>query len=482
MYGKNLEGGRCMFVGRKRELDKLNTLYAGDSFEFAVVYGRRRVGKTTLIREFLKDKESVYYMAVEGTKKENLRGLSAAFLMQGKNNAPAAESYVEFRDYEAALAYIDLLAGENRRIVIAIDEYPYLAASYPTISSLVQKHIDECWKDSRLFLILCGSSMSFMEEQVLGYKSPLYGRRTAQFKIRPFTFWEAGEMLKDYSAQDRALLYGVTGGIPEYLSRIDGTKDVHENIIRLFFDESGRLFEEPINLMKQELREPMTYHSIISAIASGASRLNEIATKTGLESGGCSNQLSSLIALQIVKKEVPMTQNANSRSTLYSLEDSMYLFWYRFVRPNSSSIMCGVGRQIYETVVMPQNDDFMGRIFETICRQYLFLPEIYGKLPFPIGQIGRWWGNNARARRQEEIDLMAISGETVLFGECKWRNEKIGRQVVERLLERGELFQYPEKYYYIFSKTGFKEETTQYCSEKERVYLISFEEMCRNIK
>lgn len=471
-----------MFVGRKRELDKLNTLYAGDSFEFAVVYGRRRVGKTTLIREFLKDKESVYYMAVEGTKKENLRGLSAAFLMQGKNNAPAAESYVEFRDYEAALAYIDLLAGEHRRIVIAIDEYPYLAASYPTISSLVQKHIDECWKDSRLFLILCGSSMSFMEEQVLGYKSPLYGRQIAQFKIRPFTFWEAGEMLKDYSAQDRALLYGVTGGIPEYLSRIDGTKDVHENIIRLFFDESGRLFEEPINLMKQELREPMTYHSIISAIASGASRLNEIATKTGLESGGCSNQLSSLIALQIVKKEVPMTQNANSRSTLYSLEDSMYLFWYRFVRPNSSSIMCGVGRQIYETVVMPQNDDFMGRIFETICRQYLFLPEIYGKLPFPIGQIGRWWGNNARARRQEEIDLMAISGETVLFGECKWRNEKIGRQVVERLLERGELFQYPEKYYYIFSKTGFKEETTQYCSEKERVYLISFEEMCRNIK
>lgn len=471
-----------MFVGRKRELDKLNTLYAGDSFEFAVVYGRRRVGKTTLIREFLKDKESVYYMAVEGTKKENLRGLSAAFLMQGKNNAPAAESYVEFRDYEAALAYIDLLAGEHRRIVIAIDEYPYLAASYPTISSLVQKHIDECWKDSRLFLILCGSSMSFMEEQVLGYKSPLYGRRTTQFKIRPFTFWEAGEMLKDYSAQDRVLLYGVTGGIPEYLSRIDGTKDVHENIIRLFFDESGRLFEEPINLMKQELREPMTYHSIISAIASGASRLNEIATKTGLESGGCSNQLSSLIALQIVKKEVPMTQNANSRSTLYSLEDSMYLFWYRFVRPNSSSIMCGVGRQIYETVVMPQNDDFMGRIFETICRQYLFLPEIYGKLPFPIGQIGRWWGNNARARRQEEIDLMAMSGEKVLFGECKWRNEKIGRQVVERLLERGELFQYPEKYYYIFSKTGFKEETTQYCSEKERVYLISFEEMCRNIK
>lgn len=482
-----------MFVGRKRELDILNGLYRSNRFEFVVFYGRRRVGKTTLIREFLKNKESVYYMAVEGTKKENLHGLSVAFLTQtvlyekkayGSSSAHSihgteASNYAEFRDYEAFLSYIDMLARENRRIVITIDEYPYLAAAYPAISSMLQKHIDECWKDSQLFLILCGSSMSFMEEQVLGYKSPLYGRRTAQFKIRPFIFWEAGEMLKDYNGKEQALLYGVTGGIPEYLSRIDCSMDAHENIIRLFFEESGRLFEEPVNLMKQELRDPMTYHSIIAAIASGASRLNEIATKTGMESGGCSNQLASLIALQIVKKEVPMTQPANSRSTLYSLEDSMYLFWYRFVRPNSSSIMCGVGRQVYEAIVMPQMDDFMGRVFETMCRQYLFLPEIYGKLPFPVGQIGRWWGNNAQAKRQEEIDLMAVSGEQALFGECKWRNEKVSRQVIERLFERGELFHYPEKYYYVFSKTGFQEEAVQYCNKNERVRLISFNEMCR---
>lgn len=464
-----------MFVGRKRELSRLNTLYQSDQFEFVVFYGRRRVGKTTLLREFVQDKKSIYYMAVEGTRKENLNGLSAAFL-SGEQGRISAD-YAEFRDYDAMLQYVDEIAGTGERMVVAIDEYPYLAASYPAISSMIQKHIDACWKDSRLFLILCGSSMSFMEEQVLGYKSPLYGRRTAQFKIRPFTFWEAREMLTDFVAQDQALLYGVTGGIPEYLARINTGIDVDENVIRLFFEESGRLFEEPVNLMKQELREPMTYHSIIAAIASGASRLNEIATKTGLESGGCSNQLTSLIALQIVKKEVPYTQPENSRTTLYSLEDSMYLFWYRFVRPNTSAIMCGVGSQIYETTVKPRLNEFMGNVFERMCRQYMFLPEIYGSLPFAAGQIGRWWGNNAKARRQEEIDLMSVSGDKALFGECKWRNEKVDCHVLERLLERGELFHYPEKYYYIFSKSGFQDEILQYSRQKEWLHLISFEDM-----
>ena len=179
-----------MFVGRDRELKKLETLYEQREFQFVIFYGRRRVGKTTLMNEFLKDKKSVYYMAVEGTKSGNL------------------------------------------------------AASYPAISSMIQSHIDHCWKESCLFFILCGSSMSFMEEQVLGYKSPLYGRRTAQFKIHPFTYFEAKEMLSSYTNEEQAVLYGVTGGIPE--------------------------FDEPSNLLKQELRDPATYHSIISAIAGGA--------------------------------------------------------------------------------------------------------------------------------------------------------------------------------------------------------------------
>lgn len=462
-----------MFVGRERELNKLNAMYQSEQFEFAVFYGRRRVGKTTLIREFIRDKEAVYYMAVEGTQRENLAGMSKALLtgVEGKRVTP------EFADYGMLLDYIDEVARSGRRMIIVIDEFPYLAAAYPAISSMLQSHIDQCWKDSQLFLILCGSSMSFMETQVLGYKSPLYGRRTGQFKIHPFTFFEAGRMLENFSQEDRAILYGVTGGIPEYLARVNKKESVDENLIRLFFDENGRLFEEPENLLKQELREPMTYHSIIAAIAGGASRLNEIAVKTGLETSGCSNQIASLIALGIVKKETPVSESAASRRTLYGLNDNMFLFWYRFVRPNTSSIICGVGENIYQVTVKPQMNDFMGKVFEEICRQYLYLPKIYETLPFPMGNIGRWWGNNPKEKRQEEIDIMSEQDNSALFGECKWRNEPLDMETVYTLLRRGELFHYEQKYYYLFSKSGFTQAVSDYVATKTEINLISFDEM-----
>lgn len=462
-----------MFVGREKELEKLNRLYMSGQFEFAVVYGRRRVGKTTLIKEFMKDKNGIYYMSVEGTKRENLTGLSKVFLSGDTISSHTAE----FSGYEAVFEHIDKLAEKGERLIITIDEFPYLAESYPSVSSMIQSHIDQCWKDSRIFLILCGSSMSFMEEQVLGYKSPLYGRRTAQFKIHPFTFWEAREMLKGFNSGQAAVIYGVTGGIPEYLSRINPEISVDDNILQLYFDESGRLFEEPVNLMKQELREPMTYHSIVAAIAGGAGKLNEIATKTGLETSGCSNQLSSLIALGIVKKEVPITESDSSRKTLYTLSDSMYFFWYRFVRPNLSSISRGVGQQVYNAIVKPQMNDFMGTVFEEICKQYLYLPCIYERLPFTVGNMGRWWGNNSKEKRQEEIDIMSVSGEKALLCECKWRNEKTDRKVLDTLLERGKLFSYPEQYYYLFSKSGFTDNVLEYAAQDDRINLVSFADM-----
>lgn len=463
-----------MFVGRERELKKLESLYNSNQFEFVVFYGRRRVGKTTLINEFIKNKQAVYYMAIEGTRKENLSGLSKVLLSTGTEAACS-----EFTDYNNMLNHIDGLCKKQERIIIAIDEFPYLAASYPAISSMLQSHIDQCWKNSKLFLILCGSSMSFMEEQVLGYKSPLYGRRTAQFKIHPFTFFEARSLLLGFSDEDQAVLYGVTGGIPEYLSRIKCNESLDRNIIDLFFDESGRLFEEPINLLKQELKEPASYHSIISAIASGASRLNDISTKVGLETSGCSNQISSLISLGIVRKEIPITEHSTSRKTLYQLEDSMFLFWYRFVRPNLSSITRGVGETIYNTLVKPQINNFMGKIFENICQQYLFHHRVYGTLPFAIGNVGRWWGNNPKKKCQEEIDIMAVQDSSALFGECKWRNAPIDMDVVHVLIERGELFQFSEKYYLLFSKSGFTQSVIDYAKDKSnKMGLISYDQIC----
>ncbi len=463
-----------MFFGRNREMKKLEELYTEGKFEFVVFYGRRRVGKTTLINEFIQDKESAYYMAVEGTKQENLKGLSATIMSireKSKGYQPV------FSDYQELLNYIDQLAKSGERLIVAIDEYPYLAMAYPAISSMIQSHIDQCWKDSKLFLILCGSSMSFMEEQVLGYKSPLYGRRTAQFKVRPFTFFESKEMYSNYSPEEQALLYGITGGTPEYLARINPKLSLDDNIMQLFFEESGRLFEEPNNLLKQELKDPSSYHSIITAIASGASRMNEIATKTGLESSGCSNQVTTLIALGLVKKEYPITEASTSRRTIYRLQDSMFLFWYRFVRPNTSNIARGLGEVVYKTQVKPQLNDFMGLVFEEICQQYLYEPKVFAAHPFILGDVGRWWGNNKVEKRQEEIDIMSISNDSALMCECKWRNEPQGMEVVETLMRRGELFQYPNKYYYVFSKKGFTEEIIEWGKEIINLKLISYEDM-----
>lgn len=464
------------FVGRDRELKKLDELYREQGFQFVVIYGRRRVGKTMLINEFLKKKRSVYYMAVEGTAKENLSGISKALLAE-KNG----DFYMpEFPDFESLLSYIDHLcknADHEERLVIAIDEFPYLAASYPAISSMLQSHIDQRWKDSNLFLILCGSSMSFMEEQVLGYKSPLYGRRTAQFKLHPFSYFEARQLLSGFKAEEQAVLYGVTGGIPEYLSRIHNDWSMDDNIKNLFFDESGRLFDEPGNLLKQELQDPSSYHSIITAIAGGASRLNEIATKTGLASSGCSAQIQSLITLGIIKKETPLTEGIKSRKTLYQLEDFMFLFWYRFVRPNLSGIMRGIGETIYDISVKTQLNHFMGYIFEEISKQYLYQPQIYITLPFPAGEFGRWWRNNQKKKRQEEIDIMAENGMEAIFGECKWRNEPVDVEVLETLQERRGLFNYQKQSYMIFSKSGFTTKLQQLASEEENIRLISFKEM-----
>lgn len=259
--------------------------------------------------------------------------------------------------------------------------------------------------------------MSFMENQVLGYKSPLYGRRTAQFKMLPLNFFEAREAWKNYDVYDQAFLYGVTCGIPEYMSRINTNLSVDDNIINLFFESSGRLFEEPSNLMKQELRNFATYNSVINAIASGASRMNDIATKVGEDSAACTNQIKTLMSLGIVKKEVPSMEPETSKKTIYSLEDSMFIFWYRFVFPNTSNIVRGLGKELYYSVVQPHINDFMGKIFEKICIQYMYQNEIFQNAPFFYGNIGRWRETNPQKKCQEEINLLA--GDEKIF---YWEN------------------------------------------------------------
>ncbi|MCL1793951.1 MAG: ATP-binding protein [Oscillospiraceae bacterium] len=461
-----------MFIGRNIELKKLNEMYESGKFECAIIYGRRRVGKTTLIKEFIKDKKSIYFLAREADGSANLNGFSSdVYSVAAKELAKNAF----FSNWESAFDYIHQIS-KDKRIVLVIDEYPFLAGGYRPISSILQAHIDEQFIDSKLFLILCGSSMSFMEHQVLGYKSPLYGRRTAQFKILPFGFFESLPFYSGFDFVDKAVLYGMTGGIPEYLNKIDANKSLSENIVDLFLTSSGLLFEEPSNLLKQELREPATYNSIIEAIASGASRLNEIATKCGTESNKCAKYLKSLISLGIVKKELPIA-DTSSKKSIYLLEDMMFRFWYRFVFTNMSGIVSGLGEAIFDYEVKEELPAYMGLVFEEICKQYLLEEAKKNNLPFLPGKIGRWWGNNPREKRQEEIDILTCRKDNALFGECKWTNAPTDVDVLAALIKKSELFSYKNKWFWLFSKTGFTDRLAAEAGRHTNVRLVRFEDM-----
>lgn len=461
-----------MFCGRKKELDSLIKLYESGKFEFAVVYGRRRVGKTMLLNEFCKGKKAIFFTGIEASVSENLSQLSKAVL----ENSDAKDS--SFDSFEKVLLYIDSLAQKERTILV-IDEYPYLAKSEASFPSLLQKHIDHAWKDSKLMLILCGSSMSFMENQVLGYKSPLYGRKTSQLKIQPFSFFESRELCKHFKAEEQAVLYGALWGVPEYYSHLDNHKELDGNIVDLMFRPGGRLFEEPLNLLKQEMRVPATYNAVITAIAQGASRLNEISTRAGLETGAASNVLSALMELGIIRREIPATEKI-SRKSIYVINDMMYRFWFSFVWENQTNINRGIGDIVYKKFVKENLNEYMGHVFEEICLQYLYTEKGLTLLPFLPNTMGRWWGTNAKERREEEIDILGVGGDNLLFCECKWTNKLVDIDVFNFLIEKSRLLNAKNKYYIFFSKSGFTKKVSQIAKDREDVCLVTFDDMVHN--
>ena len=460
-----------MFIGRERDLAALNRLYTSGKFEFAVIYGRRRVGKTALISEFIKDKKSIYFMGVESNEKQNLENFSKNIIEYGSGIV----ADTSFASFQSALEYVFKL-GESERLVLAIDEYPYVARASESLASTLQMLIDKYKDDSKLMLILCGSSMSYMEDHVLAYKAPLYGRRTAQMKILPFDFEDTCNYLKAFSDMDKALLYGMVGGTPQYLLQIRSDLSVEENIKNTFLNPTSSLFEEPENLLKQEVREPALYNAIITAIATGYSRLSEISTKVGENTGTCSTYLKNLISLGLVEKENPYGE-ANSKKSIYKIADNLFRFWYRFVPENSSIIARGATDLAYSRIESHLSE-YMGLVFEEICRQYLWKLLLTGECPVEFSELGRWWGNDPRTRSQSEIDIMGEADKnTALFGECKWTNEKVDLGVLETLVARSQLFHYPRMYLYLFSKSGFTKGCTDEAQKIGNVKLVTFEDI-----
>ena len=460
-----------MFIGRERELNTLNELYNSGKFEFAVVYGRRRIGKTALINHFIENKDAIFFTGVESNAKQNLENISAS-IWEYTNGTAIDSAFVSF---QAAIEYVFKLA-EKKRIVLVLDEYPYVARATKSLASTLQLLIDRYKDTSKLMLILCGSSMSYMEDKVLSYKAPLYGRRTAQIKLLPFSFAETCRYFANYSPEEKALAYGIVGGTPQYILQFDDKRSIEDNVKNTFLNPMSFLYEEPVNLLKQEVREPAIYTAIITAIATGSSRMSEIASKVGEDANVCAMYIKSLINLGIITKETPYGQK-ESRRSIYSSIDNMFRFWYRFVPDNYSLIARGAADLVYSRIA-PHLSEYMGKVFEDICAQYLWEQLLAGQCPISFSSLGRWWGTDEATREQAEIDIVGAQDKnTALVAECKWTNEKVDLAVLKTLIERSKLLGYKHVTYYLFAKSGFTQACIDEAEANQKLILVPYKQM-----
>ncbi len=461
------------FVDRQEELEFLEREFCQPSFRFIPLYGRRRIGKTRLVREFIKGKPAIYFLADTVSEPEQLKNLGRSVGEYFKDMVLVEGG---FRDWEQFFRYIRE-KSENAHLVLAIDEFPYLVNANRAISSIFQKGIDTHLKDTKLYLILLGSSIGMMEREVLLSKAPLYGRRTGSLKVEELGFSALREFFPEADLKKRAAIYSTFGTVPAYLEQVRPDVSVLRNIAELILSRNTYLHNEVEFLLREELREPRDYYVILRAIAQGKRKLSEIMNDTGFDKAHLSRYLDILRSLGFVEKEVPVTEKSpdKSRLGLYRLHDRFFSFWFKYVLPNRGRLELGnegyVLKQIEATF-----DQHVGDSYESISRE-IFL-HLARRENIPVTSLGRWWAKN------EEIDLVAIDEDSraIWFGECKWSGKKLGTDVYQDLRRKSERVEWHAgkrtERFILFSRSGFTPEMLA-VAKREKVVLFEGENALR---
>jgi len=461
-----------MFLNRQAELRLLEERYASDQAELFVLYGRRRVGKTELLTEFIKDKRAIFFVADLDVEPVLRASFSAAVNAQLFGPEAASAVYSSWEDIFMLLAR---QAGKER-LVVVLDEFTYLVNAHPPLASTLQRLWDTHLRHTRLMLVLCGSYIGMMEEAVLGYNAPLYGRRTAQYLLDPLPFHDARLFFPDYNLADQVRAYAIFGGTPAYLGALSASNSLLGSVQEKALTRGAFLYDEPRFLLQQELREPRNYFAILEAIAAGRTRLNGIKQATGLE--GLSAYLKTLQDLRLVERVVPVTENKphKSRRGIYRLRDNFFRFWFRFVHPNRTLLEQGGSQVVLDRLIAPHLDAFTGLAFEEVCRQFLWKAGLAGRLPFIPLRIGNW------LRANEEIDLIAIGGDgekqsnQMLFVECKWSSRPMGSDILRNLERKATLVRASKKverkFFGLCSRSGFTREVTEQAARRSDLLLF----------
>ncbi|MFW6142395.1 MAG: ATP-binding protein [Candidatus Saliniplasma sp.] len=402
-----------MFADREEELITLDKAYENDRSEFLVIYGRRRIGKTALVKQLAKKYPVRYYLAEKLPLKQQAIDFSSQVADEFDRFPPNVDNWKD--------AFEFTLQMTDERVIIAIDEFPYLIQGDDRILSHFQKLWDEMLSEKDVVLILIGSSISIMENEILDYKSPLFGRRTKQMEIKAIPIQSYKEFLPSYSLQDLVRVYGVCGGVPAYLQRFKDSEDVWDNISNNFFEQDEYMFSEPDFILQQELREPSTYRMILKAISGGKHRLGKIAKEIHRPVTDLPRYLSRLERIRIVRKEVPYGESIErSRNTRYEIQDNLMSFYFKYIYPHRGLIIKGNEADILERI-RQDYDRYIGRLYEKLVKENIY------KLGLPVIEYGRWW------HKGKEIDIISESEDELFKWEIKWSN--LSKSDISKILD-----------------------------------------------
>ena len=454
------------FINRERELDALYRQYAASGASFMVIYGRRRVGKTTLIKEFIKGKNALYFLAEEESELVTMKRFARA-VADFTNNCPKM-AYDSWRDVFEPLRSCP---GSDKKILV-IDEFPYMVNTNSAFPSILQWIWDEWLQHTNIMLVLCGSLIHMMEKHALNYESPLYGRRTGQLKMKQIDFLYYDKFYENMAYRDLIERYAVTGGVPRYIELFDRNENIFDEINRLVLSGDGILFEEPEFLLRREVDEIGSYFSIIKSIAGGNHKMGKICADIGIKQACILKHLKTLIDLDIIEREVPVTENnpEKSKMGLYRIKDNFLRFWFRFVYPERGRLELGATDYVLGKIKANFVDNHVAHVYEYVCRSELWRLVFADVLQF--NTIGRWWNS------KEEIDIVAYdsTGKDIVFAECKYRSQPMDVDVFHDLLRKKELVPWKkenrQEKFVLFSIGGFSPRLQELSKERMDLMLL----------
>lgn len=460
------------FIGRRQELAELQDLLDEPRAQFLAVYGRRRVGKTTLLLHWARQSGApfVYWVSSRMSPAILLRGLSQALYNSAHPDRPA-DSDFSYPSWEMALRQAAEMA-RDRRLILILDEFPYAAQAEPGLPSVVQNVWDHDLKDTRIFLVVAGSQVGMMVN-LLNYQAPLYGRFTAHLHLKPLPFSALAGFFPRYTLEQRIAVYAILGGIPAYLERFDDAQTIAVNVQRRIFRPSGIFRAEPFFLLQDEVREPRNFMAVLRAIGEGNHTLETIARAAGLPRQNVSTYLGRLRDLYLIERRLPVTlpppqRRPRSHRGRWHLRDSYLRFYFRFIEPHQHLLEMGLVDRLWE-IINEQMRAFVGTTaFEDLCREWVIRQATTGDFPFLPDDVGSHWS------AETQVDVVAVNWpqKAILLGEAKWGTEPLARKVLIDLLDKTPLVVPDEGrgwqiHYALFARAGFTEATRQEAAQHD---------------